>query len=74
MMSDLNIQMCPETGICSIIKDDGTKIDLMPDEVGQIRDASGQSVVIRQALSDVDSGFAEGLNAEELEQVSSELK
>ena len=35
-MSDLNIQLCPETGICSLIKADGKKVDLMPDEVAAV--------------------------------------
>ena len=66
--------MCPETGICSIIKEDGKKVDLMPDEVGQLKESSGNPEAIRQALSQVDSGFTEGLGAEEIEQISSELK
>lgn len=73
-MSDLNIQLCPETGICSIIKGDGSKVDLMPDEVSQLRGASGNSDAIKQALAQIDSGFAEGLDPEEIGQVSRKLK
>ena len=73
-MSNLEIQLCPETGICSIIKEDGKKIDLMPDEVSQIRDASGNPEGIKQALAQIDSGFAEGLGSEEINQVADELK
>lgn len=73
-MSDLNIQLCPETGICSIIKKDGNKIDLMPGEVGQIKAAAGNQDAIRQALAEIDSGFAEGLDSEEIDQVSDKLK
>lgn len=69
-MSDLNIQLCPETGICSIIKGDGSKIDLIPDEVSQLRDASGDRDVIRQALAEIDPDFAEGLDSEEIDQIS----
>ena len=72
-MSNLNIQLCPETGICSIFKQDGNKIDLMPGEVGQLRDASGNPDAIRQALAQVDAGFAEGLDPEEIDQISNEL-
>ncbi len=72
-MSDLNIQMCPETGLCSILKEDGSRIDLMPDEVGQVRDAAGNADVIREALGEVDSGFAQGLDAQEIEQISKEV-
>lgn len=72
-MSDLNVQVCPETGICSIIKGDGTKIDLMPDEVGGLRNASGSPETIKQILAEVDSGFAESLEPEDLDQISKEL-
>lgn len=73
-MSDLNVQACPETGICSIIKEDGTKIDLMPDEVSGIRDASGNPDAIKQALTAIDPVFAEKLDPEELDQISKEVK
>jgi len=72
-MSDLNIQLCPETGICSIIKQGGNKIDLIPDEVSQVRAASGKPDAIRQALAQIDPDFAEGLDSEEIDQVSNEL-
>ena len=73
-MSDLNVQLCPETGICSIIKADGSKVDLMPDEVGGLKKASGNADAVKQQLAVVDSGFADSLNAEELAQISKELK
>ncbi len=73
-MSDLNIQLCPETGICSIIKKDGNKIDLVSEEVSQIRDASGNPDTIRQTLAQIDSGFAERLDSGEIGQISNELK
>ena len=72
-MSDLKIQLCPETGICSIIKSDGNKIDMIPSEVSQLRDASGNPDAIRQALAQIDAGFAEGLDSAEIDQVSNEL-
>ncbi len=73
-MSELNIELCPETGICSVIKADGRKIDLMPDEVGAVRGASGDPDAIRRALSEVDSGFAEALGPDEVAQLSKRLK
>jgi len=72
-MSDLNIQLCPETGICSIIKSDGKKIDLIPSEVNQVRDASGNPDAIKQAVAQIDADFAERLDSEEIDQVSNEL-
>jgi hypothetical protein len=69
-MSDLNIELCPETGICSIIKADGTKIDLMPDEVAQVKDAAGNVDAIRQALGQIDASFAEQLAVENVDQIA----
>lgn len=73
-MSDLNIQLCPETGICSIIKGDGSKVDLMPDEVSQLKEAGGDAVAIKKALAEVDAGFADQLDSDEVDQVSKQLK
>jgi hypothetical protein len=72
-MDKLNIQLCPETGICSIIKEDGNKVDLMPDEVAQLRDA-GDADGVKKVLADIDGGFAEALDAEETTQISTQLK
>ncbi len=73
-MSELNIQVCPETGICSIIKPDGKKVDLMPDEVSALREASGDPDAVKKTLAEVDSGFADELDATEVSQVSDTLK
>ena len=73
-MSELNVQLCPETGICSIIKTDGKKIDLMPDEVSTVREACGNPDAVQQALAQIDSSFADALDADEIAQVSDGLK
>jgi hypothetical protein len=73
-MSEVTVQLCPETGICSIIKGDGSKVDLMPDEVTGMRDASGRAEAVRQALAEVDSGFADGLDEEEIRQITAKLQ
>ena len=73
-MSDLNIQLCPETGICSIIKADGNKIDLMPDEVAQIKAAAGNPSAIKQALGEVDADFAERLGVEDVQRIATQLR
>jgi hypothetical protein len=72
-MSDLNVQMCPETGICSIIKADGNKIDLISSEVSQVREAAGKADAIRQVLAQIDPGFAAGLDSEEIARLSTKL-
>ena len=73
-MAKLNIQLCPETGICSVIKENGTKIDMMPDEVAQLRQVSGDSEKSKGILAQIDAGFSESLDTEELDQLSDEIK
>ena len=73
-MSKLIIEQCPETGICSIVKEDGKKIDLMPDEVEELREASGNTDKIKEALENVDPKFSDALSADDLEQLSSGIK
>ena len=73
-MDKLNIELCPETGICSIVKTDGTKVDLMPDEVSDVRDAKGNIEALKEAISEADENFAAALTTEELAQLTSDLK
>ena len=73
-MTKINIELCPETGICSVFKEDGTKIDMMPGEVQQIKDAAGDSDKIKEVLAQVDSSFSSTMETEELNQLSDELK
>jgi len=68
-MSALTIELCPETGICSIIKADGKKVDLMPDEVEAIRGAANDVGAIRSAIAGCDADFAQTLDIQELKQV-----
>ena len=73
-MGKLNIELCPETGICSIMKGDGTKIDLMPDEVGDTRKILTDPKAIKRALAEVDPAFAKSLDDQEISQLSKDLK
>ncbi len=73
-MGNLKVELCPETGICSIVKGDGSKIDLMPDEVGDIRKIKTDPKALQKALGEVDSSFAQSLDAKELAQLSKDLK
>lgn len=73
-MGNLNIELCPETGICSIMKGDGTKIDLMPGEVGDLRKVVSDPEAVKRALEEVDPAFAKSLDAKELAQLANDLK
>lgn len=73
-MSKLNVELCPETGICSIIKADGRKIDLMPDEVAAVRDAASDPDAVRTTLAEIDATFAGKLDLAEIAALSKRLK
>ena len=73
-MGKLNIQLCPETGICSLIKEDKTKIDMTPDEVAQLREAAGDAEKTKAILAQVDPGFTDTLDSEEMQQLGDEIK
>ena len=73
-MGKLNVELCPETGICSVFKEDGTKIDMMPGEVEQVKAAAGDAEKIKEVLSQVDPSFSGTLETDQLDQLSDELK
>ncbi len=73
-MGKLNIEMCTETGITSIFKEDGKKIDIVSDEVNQLRAASGDAQKIKAILAKIDTSFSNELDKEAIDQLSSEIK
>lgn len=73
-MAKLTIEQCPETGICSILKADGARVDLMPDEAEKIKQAAGDTTSIKTVLAQVDQNFADSLNPDELDELASEIK
>lgn len=72
-MAKLQIELCPETGICSLVREDGTKTDLMPDEVKQIAAAATDPGAITAVIAAVDTDFAGKLSAAEIGQISAKL-
>lgn len=73
-MGKLTVEQCPETGICSIYKDDGTKVDLMPTEATGILTAMGDPEKIKAAIAEADGTFAENLDTDELKEISDKIK
>ncbi|MHC4872624.1 MAG: hypothetical protein ACYTFY_12350 [Planctomycetota bacterium] len=67
-MSEVNIELCPETGICSILSGN-TKADLMPDEVAQLKSAAGDIEKIKAIISEADSSFADSLDEDALRKI-----
>ena len=73
MKNNLTVELCPETGLCSIVRESGVKIDLLPDEVEAIRAAATDSAQIKDVLTESDSTFASQLTADELEYIGRRL-
>ena len=72
-MSELKVELCPETGICSIIRESAGKADLMPDEVIALREAANDPARIRAILAESDSGFAAALSDQELRRIAADV-
>ena len=69
-MDKVDIELCPETGICSIVRSGGTKTDLMPDEVQALREAGNDLAKIQQVVAGADETFAKSLTETELRQIA----
>jgi len=72
-MGEVTVELCPETGICTIMKADAGKVDLLPDEVAQIREAAGDAEGIRATLAEADKDFAGKLDLSDLGAVAAKL-
>jgi hypothetical protein len=72
-MSDLRIEVCSETGICSIIRDGSNKVDLMPFEVDEIRNAGADADTVRKVVGECDYDFATALDDEAIEAIKNKL-
>lgn len=74
MPDDLQVEQCPETGICSIVKKDGTKVDLMPYEVDLLREAKDDAEAVKKVLRDNDAAFADALSAEDIAEIAGKIE
>ena len=72
-MSELNVELCPETGMCSIVRADGSKADLMPNEVQALREAKGVPAALRAVVAEGDASFAATLSDQELRDIVTRL-
>ena len=72
-MSAVVVEVCPETGICSIVKHGSCKVDLMPQEVEALRKAGGDAAAIKKIVSESDATFAETLDSVEIEAIVKKL-
>ncbi|MBT3193920.1 MAG: hypothetical protein HN341_15355 [Verrucomicrobia bacterium] len=72
-MNGVRIELCPETGICSIVKHGALKVDLMPNEVEDVRNAGGDAASIRAIVEECDSALAASLDDEDIAAVAGKL-
>ncbi len=73
-MAEINVERCPETGICSILKSGGSKVDLMPDEAQQLLQVRNNSAKLRELLAEVDPAFARALSDDEVAHIGASLR
>lgn len=73
MSNKVTVELCPETGICSIVREGGQKTDLMPGEVAALRAAAGDPAKVRAAIGEADADFAKALSESDLRQVASSV-
>jgi len=71
-MSELIVELCPETGMCSILKEGAGKVDLMPDEASAIK-VSDDAQGIRAVIAEVDPAFAQALDADDMTAITDKL-
>ncbi len=71
-MAELTVDICPETGICSIGRGGTDKVDLMPDEVTGVREAEHLSAV-QAVIAEADPAFAAALSTDELATIKRRL-
>ena len=69
-METMAVELCPETGLCSIVKASGTKTDLMPDEVKALRDAGSDLAKVRDVVASADAAFGAALSDDELRKIA----
>jgi hypothetical protein len=73
-MEKLGVELCPETGLCSIVRPGGLKADLMPDEVLAVRAAGGDLAKVREVVAGADDAFGAMLTDEELRQIARSVR
>lgn len=73
-MNKITVEACPETGICSIVRQNGLKMDLMPGEAAEAREAAQSPDALRGTLADINESFVASLTDEELAELAAKLR
>jgi hypothetical protein len=73
-MEKLVVELCPETGICSLVKGGGDKTDLMPFEVEALKKLSPSDIEkIKAVIAQGNEDFAKKLTAEDIKQILGQI-
>lgn len=73
-MQKLDVELCPETGLCSIVRSSESKADLMPDEVRAVRAAGDDLAKVRAVVAGADDAFGAALTDEELRLIARSVR
>ncbi|MDO8302984.1 MAG: hypothetical protein Q7T18_07070 [Sedimentisphaerales bacterium] len=73
-MEKLTIELCPETGICSLVKDGANKTDLMPFEVEELKKISPNDIEkIKAVIAQGNETFAKNLTADDIKRILAQI-
>lgn len=74
-MEKLVVEMCPEMGICSLVKGGGTdKTDLMPFEVEELKKLSPNDIEkIKAVIAQGNESFAKNLTADDIKKILAQI-
>jgi hypothetical protein len=73
-MNKVVVELCPETGICSLVKPGGEKTDLMPFEVDELKAMSAKNPdKVKELIAQGNPAFAQNLTQDEIQQILKHL-
>jgi protein involved in ribonucleotide reduction len=73
-MEKLVVELCPETGICSLVKGSGDKTDLMPSEVDELKKLSANDIEkIKAVIAQGNENFAKALTPEDIKKILAQI-
>ena len=73
-MEKLVVELCPETGICLLVKGGGDKTDLMPFEVDELKKLAASDIEkIKAVIAQGNEDFAKRLTAEDIKQILGQI-
>ena len=73
-MEKLIIELCPETGICSLVKGSGDKTDLMPFEVDELKKIAASDIEkVKAVIAQGNEEFAKKLTADDIKQILGQI-